>query len=233
MKAEILPVSINPVDFKITNKELKKLTNRIASNTLSAAKNLLQVASDLYEIKTHKLYKEDGFKSIIDYGLKIFGWKKDMIYNLLRVAENYIAENGTQTIFITENNRDIDYTVSQLQEFLSIPKETILELDKQNTISPSMTTIELRKAIKPYKETKKRNVKQSEDKEPDEPQEPQESNEQEEKTNASLRDVIDLLSESLEYVLRIKVFSSTQKSLRNCLLRPQKNLNNLLTFIGV
>ena len=242
MSAEILPISNVITNITIANEELKMLTNRIASNTLSAAKNLLQVASDLKQIESKKLFKEDGFKSIIDYGAKVFGWKKDMIYNLLRVAKNYIDESGTATIFLKEHDRPTDYTVGQLQEFLNVPTEKILELDKEDAINPSMTTVELRKIVKPFKEVRTKNGKEkktgkkkttAKTENNDSTSEPLKNEESVETENCDMSYITSMLSEATEYVFKIKDIANglDASESRDDIIEYTNNLEEILEKI--
>lgn len=81
-------------NYKFENKELTKATTAIAKATESAAKSLLKIASVMAEVEARALYADD-FKSIAEYGERVFGYKKSAVYNMVRIGRDYIDPDMT------------------------------------------------------------------------------------------------------------------------------------------
>lgn len=136
----------------LTNKKLACHTRAIEKLMTATKRNMFEISARLLVIRNEKLFVDDGFKDVFDYAEKLFGYKKNMVYKLTTAAEKFIEQSpegkGYVSILIHDN---ADYTVSQLIELNGIEPETAVKLDKQEIISPDMTTKEIREVVKAYK----------------------------------------------------------------------------------
>lgn len=124
--------------------KIKQLENGVKAN-------LYGIAAILSDVDKNGYYKDDGFKSVVEYAGKVFGYKKTMIYNMLQVAENYIASGENKTIFASG---DKDFSMGQVQELLALPPAKSKELVKSGKITPEMTSKEIRQVVKENKPQK-------------------------------------------------------------------------------
>lgn len=133
---------------KFANKELTKHTNTIIRETEKTAKSLITIALTIKTINDNELYKDD-FESIVQYGEKVFGYKKTAIYNMLKVADNYFIDGVNHSIFVTDEKKD--FTFNQLTRFLPLPSvEVANELVEKEMLTPDMTVKEITKVVKDY-----------------------------------------------------------------------------------
>ena len=151
----------------LVNERLKEHTARITSLLDGAKYNLYEVAMHLMVIKKEELYKDDGFTDVYEYAKKVFGYGKNMIYKMIVVAENLIEQKGDEYRSILAHD-DCDYSMSQLFEMGKVSPTTLVELDADEAIKPSMSTKEIREVIKDTKEMLK---KEAEGEEPTEGEE--------------------------------------------------------------
>ena len=135
---------------ELTNKELKNYTTKLKTCGDNIRKNYIKISFLLNEIDNSECYLDDGFESVQDYASKVLNIQKTTCYNLLKIAKEFINEEGTRTV-LTESGSD--YGVSQLQILLSLGVEKAKELHDNETISPSMSVRQLKNAIKEETET--------------------------------------------------------------------------------
>lgn len=105
-------------EHSFTNKGLKTATNRIIKATEQTAKSLMTIALTMVEIEEKELYKDD-FSSVVEYGEKVFGYKKSAVYNMLKVGRQYLLPDTQKSIFADEDGTD--FTFNQLSRFLPRP----------------------------------------------------------------------------------------------------------------
>ena len=130
---------------EITNKELKKATDKIIKANKSMVKNLFVIASTMAEVEQRGLYADD-FKNIAEYGMKVFGYKKSAVNNMVRVGLNYIDPETGRSILIEEGE---DFNFSQLVRLLPLPSvDDAVEMVENEEITPDMTVKEIEKAVK-------------------------------------------------------------------------------------
>lgn len=147
-----LTSKIDGAAITIKNAALRTETKRII-NALNDAKNsLYTVAFILNKINEGKLYAADGFADIYDYGNIVFGYKRAMVNNMIRVGSNYLTSDGKGVKSLMAHS-DSDYTVSQMQELLTIPVEDAKQLDADGKINPDMTTKEIRNVVADYRKS--------------------------------------------------------------------------------
>lgn len=137
-------------DVNIKNGALQKETQRIIEALDDAKNSLYTVAFTLNKINTGKLYEADGFADIYDYGNTVFGYKRAMVNNMIRVGANYLTSDG-QGVKSLMAHSDTDYSVSQMQELLTIPVDDAKQLDADGKINPDMTTKEIRDVVSAYR----------------------------------------------------------------------------------
>lgn len=146
----------------LVNERLKEHTAKITSLLDGAKYSLYEVAMHLLVIKNEELYKDDGFINIYDYAKKVFGYGKNMIYKMIVVAENLVEQKGEEYRSILAHD-DCDYSMSQLFEMGKTAPQTLVELDADGAINPSMTTKEIREVIKETKDEMKKEAESEEE----------------------------------------------------------------------
>lgn len=141
---------VDGVSVTIKNGALQKETERIIAALDDAKNSLYVVAYTMNKIKVGKLYEADGFADIYDYGNTVFGYKRAMVNNMIRVGANYLTCDGAGVKSIIAHT-DSDYSVSQMQELLTIPVDEAKALDAGGKINPDMTTKEIRDVVTAYR----------------------------------------------------------------------------------
>lgn len=135
-------------EHSFNNKGLKTATNRIIKATEQTAKSLMTIALTMVQIEEQELYKDD-FSSVVEYGEKVFGYKKSAVYNMLKVGRQYLLPDTQKSIFADEDGTD--FTFNQLSRLLPLPSvEVATELVESETITPDMTLREIEDAVKAY-----------------------------------------------------------------------------------
>lgn len=135
-------------EHSFNNKGLKTATNRIIKATEQTAKSLMVIALTMVEIEEKELYKDD-FSSVVEYGEKVFGYKKSAVYNMLKVGRQYLLPDTQKSIFADEDGTD--FTFNQLSRLLPLPSvEIATELVESETITPDMTLRQIEDAVKAY-----------------------------------------------------------------------------------
>lgn len=134
----------------IKNAALRTETKRIIDALNDAKNSLYTVAYTLNKINDGKLYAADGFADIYDYGNTVFGYKRAMVNNMIRVGANYLTSDGHGVKSLMAHS-DTDYSVSQMQELLTIPVDDAKQLDADGKINPDMTTKEIRNVVADYR----------------------------------------------------------------------------------
>lgn len=127
-------------------KSLANTTDKINKLQLNMKKSLLAIAKILSDIKSEDV-KKAGFKSVAHYAEVVFGYKKAMTSNLIRIGNQYVVHDKNKYYTILENEGS-DFTVSQLQECLKLEVSTVQELVEEKTITPDMTCKEIREVVK-------------------------------------------------------------------------------------
>lgn len=118
--------------------------------TLEEVKNsFCYVGFLLWEIQHYKYYLADGYNSLEDYALDVFGFKKSTTYNFINVCVRFSQETsfGYPSYNVKEEFKD--YNFSQLCEMTSIKDK-----NKLNQIDPKMS-------VRKIKELKKEKVEES------------------------------------------------------------------------
>jgi len=137
--------------------ELKKECMMIVSCMDEARNSLFNVAVILKDIKDNKRFSTVGYDRFGDFCEDVLGYKHAMVNNLVRIADRFLEASADNPKMISSIivHDDVDYSVSQLQEVLSVDNEKVIEWDENGVITPDMTTKEIRQVVKAYKETEK------------------------------------------------------------------------------
>lgn len=131
--------------YKLT-KSLSNTTDKINKLQVNMKKSLLAIAKILSEIKAEEV-KKAGFKNVTHYAEVVFGYKKAMTSNLIRIGTQYVVHDKNKYYTILENDGS-DFTVSQLQECLKLDVATVQDLVEDKTITADMTCKEIREVVK-------------------------------------------------------------------------------------
>lgn len=125
---------------------LEKTTEKINKLQVNMKKSLLAIAKTLSDIKPDDV-KKCGFKNVAHYAEVVFGYKKVMTSNLIRIGTQYVVHDKNKYYTVLEDN-GVDFTVSQLQECLKLDVATVQELVEEKTITADMTCKEIREVVK-------------------------------------------------------------------------------------
>lgn len=148
-----LASKVDGAQVTIKNGALRAETQRIVDALNEAKNSLYVVAYTMNKIHTGKLYVADGFADIYDYGNVVFGYKRAMVNNLVRVGATYLTSDGKDVKSLMAHSDD-DYSVSQIQELLTIPVDEAKRLDAEGKINPDMTTKEIREVVQAERKAK-------------------------------------------------------------------------------
>lgn len=133
-----------------TNKELAEVTKRIVAIGARIRKNLYEVAHILADVDARGLYKDDGFKSVVDYAGKTFGFKESMAYSLLSVGKEYTDAEKLESNLPHEEGHD--FSTTQIQRVLPIgDRQKVVEYVEAGAITPDMSCAEIQKFVKSLK----------------------------------------------------------------------------------
>lgn len=130
---------------ELTNKELKDYTHKIKRCGENIRSNFMKIAHNLNEIDNTECYLDDGFEDVQDYANKVLGIQKTTCYNFLKIAKEFLNDEGTRTLLTSEGN---DYGVSQLQALLPIGIDKAKELHNNEVINPTMSVRQIKTIIK-------------------------------------------------------------------------------------
>ena len=133
------------------NEELNKATKAILEYDKNIRMNYFKIADALRWVKGLELYKEDGFKSVSEYASQVFGYEKSTVSRMIKIAEDYLLEDGSSTVFVQEGK---DFSISQLREVLALPRGDVVDLVQEGQITPDMTKDQIRAVVKAKKNEK-------------------------------------------------------------------------------
>lgn len=125
----------------LKNLELTNVTNRIMEIGNSIRANMFEVAKLLAKVEDEELFKDDGFKNTVEYGVSVLGFKKSQMYDLLKVGHT----------FDTSTLSNGEYNTTQLQTLAPLGKEIIDKLADEGVISPDMTVAEIKDIVRDNK----------------------------------------------------------------------------------
>ena len=138
--------------MEVNDPELKEHTTAILQHANNAKSHMFAIAVHLLIIKDKGLWKRDGFDGIGDYALKVLGYKPVTTSNMISIARAYLTptENGEYKSILARDDGE-DYTLNQLLEVKTLEEDVVVQMDKEGTISPSMSVRAIRQAVKEKK----------------------------------------------------------------------------------
>ncbi len=154
---EIIKRNETPVAF--VNPVLTKATEKIFNLGETVRKCAYETASIMDYVDTTKSYLDDGFKSVHEWAMKTFGFKKSASYSLLRIGREYtqrlVGDDGKTKGFRSSlpTRTENDFTVSQIEKMLPLEKVDVLGLVSDGDITPDMTCKEIEKVVKEYRKS--------------------------------------------------------------------------------
>lgn len=149
-------------EVQISNTKLRNYTEQIFKQGLNIKKAFAKVATILVKIDDSKCFEADGFESVQDYALQVFGWKQATTYAMLRIGREYIDGKTLESVLPHETGND--YSNSQLQALLPLKSvETAKALAEKEIINPEMTVKEIKKIVKDYKAGNSKSTGENED----------------------------------------------------------------------
>lgn len=139
------------------NKRLQTATDKIFSLGEKIRRNALETCAVIATVDAEKSYEMDGFKSVHEWTVEAFGFKKSTSYNMLNIGRDYIKpiknEKGRITGYASIIASDEgDYTVTQLRTLLPAGVDGAIELAESKKITPDMSTRAMKEVVDEYKE---------------------------------------------------------------------------------
>lgn len=131
-------------NVEISNKDLKGYTTKIKKCGENIRKNYIKIAHLLNKVDSTECYLDDGFVDTQDYASKVLGIQKTTCYNLLKIAKDYINEDGTRTVLTTEGQ---DFWCSQVQALLPLGVDEAKTLCEAGEITPDMSVRQIKKIV--------------------------------------------------------------------------------------
>lgn len=132
----------------LKNPELRTAARKVIKLEQTRERAAYTIAQVLYNVECKRLYVQDGFKSIDQFASSVFGYKKATVYNMMKIAKNYMLPDAAGTILQKDG---LDFTYSKLSELLPLDTETVKKAVEDGEISPTMTQKELRAYVKNQK----------------------------------------------------------------------------------
>lgn len=133
--------ALNAVTVEIAG-YINEVQTKAHANHIAISKALARVASE-------ELYKEDGFKSALEYAMDTFGWKRANAYAMMQVGAKLNANELPAG----------DFSVSQYREMLPMGKEEAQEAVDAGIITPDMSAKDIRAEVEILKPKKERKAK--------------------------------------------------------------------------
>lgn len=138
--------------IELKNAALKVATESIIAIGKELKTNLYKVAAIMAKVADEKLYEEDGFKNVSEWGKKCLGFKKSQTYALCKIGKGYTAENMLESKLTHDEGNDFSVT----QVVAMFPLGDVTAMDKaiaENDITPDLTVTEIKKKVKELTKT--------------------------------------------------------------------------------
>lgn len=128
--------------------------NRIAERATSSAFELAYIIAQTASTVTADDFAADGFADVHDWVCRVYGLKKSMSYNLLKIGNFWTAKigNGAHAVY-RDNITDLDgvgYTVSQITQMLPYGYDIAVNAHTASFIAPSMSCREIAENLKKF-----------------------------------------------------------------------------------
>lgn len=137
---------LNDTNATFGNEMLDNATKQIKNNIIIANRSIFSTALILNDMKSNPVtyFTNTDFKSLEDYGSKIFGFKKAYIYKLCQICR-FVTKDDNGIHVLTDCD-GIEYNVSQLIEMIPLSDKMIS--DNANLLDAGLTCKELRENVK-------------------------------------------------------------------------------------
>lgn len=111
--------------------------SRLTANYQSKVEEINRAVSEIFwNIEEKKAYKDDGFKSVAEYAEKVFGYKSDKAYQLMRAGRMYADKD------IPDEMKSL--STSKIAELSALSADEIIKGVQKGYFSPNSTQDELR-----------------------------------------------------------------------------------------
>ena len=162
MNLELMVTNNRPM---FSNKQLVKATEQLIAIAQNIRTRQFDIAAILADVEVNNLYKDDGFSSCAEYAETVFGMKKSLAYALIRIGKDYtrpVLNNagrciGHASCLVPAANPDkqdaplVDFTTTQIERMLALPRDTVINLVSEGKLSPSNTVREIIEVVKANK----------------------------------------------------------------------------------
>lgn len=177
---DFLPVISSTTQRQYHSEPLQQATDSIRRLGESVKSNMFAIAFIIRTVDENKSFESEGFKSVHDWTLDAFGYKKTMSYNLLAIGRDYIRKlPGTDDdpicvsnlvrVDTPESRPNEDFTAQQISRVLPLTHSKVIELTESGELAPDMTIKEIDEVVKKHKPARKSRKKSSESSESSEP----------------------------------------------------------------
>lgn len=149
MKVENIPT--------YTNKELNRATVKIIRLGEKVRKAAFETAAVMASVDASGCYKDDGFKSVHEWAMTTFGFKKSASYSLLKIGKEYTRQklnakgkpDGYEDNLLPEGSVD-GFNTTQVEKMLPLGHAAAAELVEDGEITPQMSAKKIGQYVKDY-----------------------------------------------------------------------------------
>ena len=157
----------------LMNRDLQKATDKVIALCNENIRNDYQIAAIFADVEKSGAFNDDGFKSVIEWGMKCIGFKRAQCYNYLKVGKEYtrevISNKGKNLGYCSnllpipddESNREVtpfgtepapapdkDFTMSQTIALTRLEsRDEALKLIHEGKVKPEMSVRDIKKII--------------------------------------------------------------------------------------
>ena len=216
---------------KFENQSLAKATEEIIRLQKNVNESLISVAGISGEVAKSESYKDDGFKSVQEWLMNTFNYKKSTAYTMVKIGKEYVQleMNGCLPIYKTifaNSETDEDFTLTQLEKLLPLGKEKIEVYLHTGHLKYSMTVKEIKEFVSEIKSLEKKSEQseteetepETEETEPETEETEPETKETEKHCNATIEiwnDCIFVNDEKYEFSDLNKVIKYIKETVKN------------------
>ena len=142
-----MSVTDNNLTIKATSiKTLTQATDSINKSLTKGKSAVFEIAITLQRVADGKLLENTEYKNISDYGMKVFGFKRASVNNMVRVARRFLTTVNGKVDFVPLLGDNV-FSESQLQEMLSLTEDAHITELLESGINDSSRTKEIREAV--------------------------------------------------------------------------------------
>lgn len=139
-----------------TNKTLQAATKKIVKLGDTVRKAAFETAAIMASVDESKCYEEDGFKSVHEWAMASFGFKKSASYSLLKIGKEYTRKNTVNgkvtgyTSNLLPANSGADFNTTQVEKMLPLGHAAAADLVESGEITPAMSAKKIGQYVKDY-----------------------------------------------------------------------------------